>query len=208
MGSGNLLSRRMGKVAGAFGRGGPIGRALAACRRKCLPHAFGIEIGGVHWCSGLLPPGVIQSAGIDGIETEFVDKLQDAPRRRADSTTILFSSRCSSVFGPVAQAPRFIWRKKVFPGVTVSASAGNCSTASSGGAPSCSHAQGLATHRQRNRASRHSSPGENAARASASGLFGPKTKTHLLIARLTDFDPQRAGLNHPNRIGHETGQRQ
>src|SRR5262249_1714840 len=52
-------------------------RALAACRRKCLPHAFGIEIGGVHWCSGLLPPGVIQSAGIDGIETEFVDKLQD-----------------------------------------------------------------------------------------------------------------------------------
>src|SRR5215470_20004325 len=30
-----------------------------------------------NWCSGLLPPGVIQSAGIDGIETEFVDKLQD-----------------------------------------------------------------------------------------------------------------------------------
>src|SRR5262249_60830566 len=32
------------------------------------------------WCtlvSGLLPPGVVQSAGIDGIETELVDKLQD-----------------------------------------------------------------------------------------------------------------------------------
>ena len=72
-----LLSRRIGKVAGAFGRGGPIGCALAACRRKCLPHAFSIEIGGVHWCSGLLPPGVLQSAGIDGIETELVDKLQD-----------------------------------------------------------------------------------------------------------------------------------
>src|SRR5262249_41169361 len=73
----NLLSRRIGKVAGAFGRGGPIGRALAACRRKCLPHAFSIEIGSVHRCSGLLPPGVVQSAGIDRIETEFVDKLQD-----------------------------------------------------------------------------------------------------------------------------------
>src|SRR5215469_10658513 len=73
----NLLSRRIGEVAGAFGRGGPIGRALAACRRKCLPHAFSIEIGGVHWCSGLLPPGVVQSAGINSIETEFVNKLQD-----------------------------------------------------------------------------------------------------------------------------------
>ena len=50
---------------------------MAACRRKCLPHAFSIEIGGVHWCSGLLPPGVVQSAGIDSIETEFIDKLQD-----------------------------------------------------------------------------------------------------------------------------------
>src|SRR5262249_39720156 len=36
-----------------------------------------IEVGGVHRCSGLLPPGVVQSAGIDSIETEFVDKLQD-----------------------------------------------------------------------------------------------------------------------------------
>ena len=69
--------RRIGKVAGAFGRSGPIGRALGACRRKCLSHAFSIEIGGVHRCSGLLPPGVVQSAGIDSAETEFIDKLQD-----------------------------------------------------------------------------------------------------------------------------------
>src|SRR5262249_37135327 len=38
---------------------------------------FSIEIGGVHWCSRLLPPGVVQSAGIESIETEFIDKLQD-----------------------------------------------------------------------------------------------------------------------------------
>ena len=36
-----------------------------------------VEEYALHRCSGLLPPGVVQSAGIDGIETEFIDKLQD-----------------------------------------------------------------------------------------------------------------------------------
>jgi hypothetical protein len=35
---------------------------------------LGVEIGSVYRRTGLLPPGLIEPAGVDAIETEFVDE--------------------------------------------------------------------------------------------------------------------------------------
>jgi len=38
------------------------------------PHALGIEVVGIDWCAGLLPPGLIQTSGIDAIKAKFIKR--------------------------------------------------------------------------------------------------------------------------------------
>jgi len=40
-------------------------------------HALGIEVVGVDWCAGLLPPGLIQTSGINAIKAKFINEFED-----------------------------------------------------------------------------------------------------------------------------------
>src|SRR5882762_6973388 len=53
----------------------PLGRAVFPRLGKCSAQAFGVEIRAVHGSAGLLLPGIIEPAGINSIESEFVDEL-------------------------------------------------------------------------------------------------------------------------------------
>jgi len=39
--------------------------------------AVGVEVLGVDWRAGLLPPGLVETAGINAIKAQFIDELQN-----------------------------------------------------------------------------------------------------------------------------------
>src|SRR4029077_4588737 len=44
---------------------------------QAAPHTVGVEVLGVDRRTGLLPPGLVQTAGIDAIKAQFFDELQN-----------------------------------------------------------------------------------------------------------------------------------
>ncbi len=55
--------------------GSPLRFTFFARFPQCLANAFGVEVGGVDWRAGLLPPRFVQPAGIDAVEAKFIDEL-------------------------------------------------------------------------------------------------------------------------------------
>jgi hypothetical protein len=41
---------------------------------ECTPERSGFKIPTVSWCSGLLPPGVVEVATVDRVEAKIVDE--------------------------------------------------------------------------------------------------------------------------------------
>src|SRR3989442_12717188 len=64
------------KAVRVFRSASPLGRAVSPRLGKCSAHAFSVEIRAVHGSAGLLLPGIIEPAGINSIESEFLDALQ------------------------------------------------------------------------------------------------------------------------------------
>jgi hypothetical protein len=75
----NRCSASSGRVetTGALLGGAPFWGPLFAGFRQSTPHTIGIKVLGVYWRAWLLPPGLIQPSAIDGVEAQFIDKLQD-----------------------------------------------------------------------------------------------------------------------------------
>ena len=71
---GNHASGWSCEAAGTVCRGAPLRFALLACLGKRVSHARGIEIRGINRCARLLPPGVGDRSGVDGIEAGQVDE--------------------------------------------------------------------------------------------------------------------------------------
>ena len=78
----------------------PFRSAVFARFVQAAPHTVGVEVLGVDRRTGLLPPGLAQTASIDAIKAQFFDELQneglgcvviarnwqgDAPRRTCNS---------------------------------------------------------------------------------------------------------------------------
>src|SRR5581483_9707007 len=43
---------------------------------QCAPERRGIKIAAVSWRSGLMPPGIIQTTGVDRVEAKIVDEAK------------------------------------------------------------------------------------------------------------------------------------
>src|SRR5262249_53933249 len=54
----------------------PLGLTFSARPGKRLTHAISVEISRIYWRSGLLAPRPVQAAGVDAIETQFVNDSQ------------------------------------------------------------------------------------------------------------------------------------
>jgi hypothetical protein len=65
-----------GETTGTLRGAAPLGRAFPFRLGQRVSHAVGFEILGVDRGAGLLPPGLVEPAGIDAIEPEFVDEPQ------------------------------------------------------------------------------------------------------------------------------------
>ena len=66
-------SSRSGEARGAA----PFRSAVFARFVQAAPHTVGVEVLGVDRRTGLLPPGLVQTAGIDAIKAQFSDELQN-----------------------------------------------------------------------------------------------------------------------------------
>src|SRR3954464_70324 len=69
-------SGRGGEGARAARGAAPLRRALPPRLGQRAPDALGVEVGGVDRGAGLLPPGLVQPAGVDAVEAELVDEPQ------------------------------------------------------------------------------------------------------------------------------------
>jgi hypothetical protein len=70
-------SSRSGEATGAVRVAAPFRSAVFARFVQAAPHTVGIEVLGVDRRTGLLPPGLVQTAGIDAIKAQFFDELQN-----------------------------------------------------------------------------------------------------------------------------------
>ena len=55
--------------------GSPLRFTFFARVRQSLANAFGVKVRGIDRRAGLLPPRFVQPAGIDAIESKFIDEL-------------------------------------------------------------------------------------------------------------------------------------
>ena len=69
-------SSRSGEATGAVRGAAPFRSAVFARFVQAAPHTVGVEVLGVDRRTGLLPPGLVQTAGIDAIKVQFFDELQ------------------------------------------------------------------------------------------------------------------------------------
>src|ERR1700730_1329524 len=76
-------SSRSGEATRAVRGATPFRSAGFARFVQAAPHTVGVEVLGVDRRTGLLPPGLVQTAGIDAIKAQFVDKLQNDGLGRA-----------------------------------------------------------------------------------------------------------------------------
>src|SRR6266446_3529944 len=70
-------SSRSGEATGAVRGAAPFRSAVLARFVQAAPHTVGVEVLGVDRRTGLLPPGLVQTAGIDAIKAQFFDELQN-----------------------------------------------------------------------------------------------------------------------------------
>src|SRR5438445_13490290 len=70
-------SSRSGEATGAVRGAAPFRSAVFARFVQAAPHTVGVEVLGVDRRTGLLPPGLVQTAGIDAIKAQFFDELQN-----------------------------------------------------------------------------------------------------------------------------------
>src|SRR5260221_13376967 len=81
-------SSRSGEPTGAVRGAAPFRSAVFARFVQAEPHTVGVEVLGVDRRTGLLPPGLVQTAGIDAIKAQFFDELQNDglvyPEERSD----------------------------------------------------------------------------------------------------------------------------
>jgi hypothetical protein len=85
-----------GETTGAILGAAPFRSAFLFSLGQSTPHTLGVEVLGIDWCAGLLPPGLLQPSGIDAVEAQFIDELQDnslgclvvARNRQGDATDL------------------------------------------------------------------------------------------------------------------------
>jgi hypothetical protein len=70
-------SSRSGETTGAVRGATPVRSAVFARLGQGAPYTVGVEVLGVDRRTGLLPPGLVQPAGIDAVKAQLVDELQD-----------------------------------------------------------------------------------------------------------------------------------
>src|SRR5207302_6896617 len=70
-------SSRSCEATGAVRGATPFRSAVFARFVQAAPHTVGVEVLGVDRRTGLLPPGLVQTAGIDAIKAQFFDELQN-----------------------------------------------------------------------------------------------------------------------------------
>src|SRR5260370_4844934 len=71
-----MRSSRSGEATGAVRGAAPFRSAVFARFVQAAPHTVGVEVLGVDRRTGLLPPGLVQTAGIPPIKVPFFDELQ------------------------------------------------------------------------------------------------------------------------------------
>ena len=75
--SASARSSRSCEATGAVRGAAPFRSAVVARFVQAAPHTVGVEVLGVDRRTGLLPPGLVQTAGIDAIKAQFFDELQN-----------------------------------------------------------------------------------------------------------------------------------
>src|SRR6266403_5979048 len=70
-------SSRSGEATWAVRGAAPFRSAVFARFVQAAPHTVGVEVLGVDRRTRLLPPGLVQTAGIDAIKAQFPDELQN-----------------------------------------------------------------------------------------------------------------------------------
>src|SRR6476646_2224523 len=83
-----------GEPTGAILGAAPFRSTFLFSLGQSTPHTLGVEVLGIDWCAGLLPPGLVQPSGIDAVKAQFIDELQDnslgclvvARNRQGDAT--------------------------------------------------------------------------------------------------------------------------
>ena len=70
-------SSRSGEATGAVRSATPFRSPDFARFVQAAPDTVGVEVLGVDRRTGLLPPGLVQTAGIDAIKAQFFDELQN-----------------------------------------------------------------------------------------------------------------------------------
>ena len=70
------FSKELRGISGAA----PFRFAVFVGLGQSTPHALGVEVLGIDWRAGLLPPGLIQPSSIDAVKAQFIDELEDAMR--------------------------------------------------------------------------------------------------------------------------------
>src|SRR5262249_56554854 len=66
-----------GETSGTVRGGAPIWRTVFLGFGQSTPDALGVEVLGIDWCAGLLPPGLVQPSSIDAIKTKLINELED-----------------------------------------------------------------------------------------------------------------------------------
>ena len=66
-----------GETTGAILGAAPFWSTFLFSLGQSTPHTLGVEVLGVDWCAGLLPPGLVKPSGIDAVKAQFIDELQD-----------------------------------------------------------------------------------------------------------------------------------
>src|SRR5260221_13260407 len=85
-------SSRSGEATGAVRGATPFRSAVFARFVQAAPHTVGVEVLGVDRRTGLLPPGLVQTAGIDAIKAQFFDEPRAPPAMDFQSGMILPTS--------------------------------------------------------------------------------------------------------------------
>src|SRR5262245_24590261 len=70
-------SSRRCETSGTVRGGSPFGSTVFFGLEQSTPHTLGVEVLGIDWRAGLLPPGLIQTSGFDAIKAKFIHELED-----------------------------------------------------------------------------------------------------------------------------------